>query len=95
MKRFPDPVKDASGNLTGYTFFRPEILDIKPTTIYRDKEEEIARAKAKAEKEAMERLEEQRKMQQKLLDEKKKEEDKIHKKIRAEFARKRKRKWHK
>ena len=86
MKRFPDPVEDESGNLTGYTFFRPEILDIKPTTIYRDKEEEIARAKAKAEKEAMEKLEEQRKMQQKLLDEKKKEEEKIHKKIRAEFA---------
>ena len=85
MKRFPDPVKDASGNLTGYTFFRPEILDIKPTTIYRDKEEELARAKAKAEKEAMERLEEQRKIQQKLLDEKKKEEEKIHKKIRAEY----------
>ena len=87
MKRFPEPEEDSSGNpiTKGYTFFRPEILDIKPITIYRDKEEELARAKAKAEKEALERLEEQRKMQQKLLDEKKKEEEKIHKKIRAEY----------
>ena len=51
----------------GYTFFRPEILDIKPTTIYRDKEEEIARAKAKAEKEALEKIAQQRKEQEKLM----------------------------
>ena len=87
MKRFPEPDIDASGNPTnGYTFFRPEILDIKPITIYRDREEEIARAKAKAEKETQERLETQRKLEKKLLDDKKKEEDAIHKKIRAEFA---------
>ena len=87
MKRFPEPGLDASGNPTnGYTFFRPEILDIKPITIYRDKEEELARAKAKAEKETQERFETQRKLEKKLLDDKKKEEDAIHKKIRAEFA---------
>ena len=87
MKRFPEPGKDASGNPTnGYTFFRPEILDIKPITIYRDKEEELARAKAKAEKEALERVENQRKLEKKLLLDKKKEEDAIHKKIRAEYA---------
>lgn len=86
MKRFPEPDHDASGNPTnGYTFFRPEILDIKPITIYRDKEEELARAKAKAEKEALEKLEEQRKIQQKLLEDKRDEEEAIHKKIRAEY----------
>jgi hypothetical protein len=85
MKRFPDPVKDASGNLTGYTFFRPEILDIKPTTIYRDKEEEIARAKAKAEKEALEKIAIQRKEQEKLMLAEKKKEEAIAKRIKAEY----------
>ena len=86
MKRFPEPVEDASGNLSnGYNFFRPEILDIKPITIYRDKEEELARAKAKSEKEAMERIETQRNLEKKLIQEKQKEQEAIHKKIRAEF----------
>ena len=85
MKRFPDPVEDESGNLTGYTFFRPEILDIKPTTIYRDKEEELARAKAKAEKEALEKIAEQRKEQEKLMLAEKKKEEAIHKRIKAEY----------
>ena len=87
MKRFPEPGLDSSGNPTnGYTFFRPEILDIKPITIYRDKEEEIKRAKEKSEKETLERIENQRKLEKKLIDDKKKEEDAIHKRIRAEFA---------
>ena len=91
MKRFPEPGKDASGNPTnGYTFFRPEILDIKPITIYRDKEEELARAKAKAEKEALERIENQRKLEKKLLEDKKKEEEAIHQKIRAEYEKREK-----
>ena len=66
MKRFPESEEDASNLNKGYTFFRPEILDIKPTTIYRDKEE-IARAKAKAEKEALEKIAQQRKEQEKLM----------------------------
>jgi len=87
MKRFPEPEKDASGNLSnGYNFFRPEILDIKPITIYRDKEEEIKRAKEQAEKEALEKSEIRRKLDKKLLEDKKKEEDAIHKRIRAEFV---------
>ena len=87
MKRFPEPGKDASGNPTnGYTFFRPEILDIKPITIYRDKEEEIARAKAKAEKEALERIAAQKKEQEKLMLAEKQKEAAIHKRIKAEFA---------
>ena len=77
MKRFPEPEEDSSGNpiTKGYTFFRPEILDIKPTTIYRDKEEELARAKAKAEKEALEKIAQQRKEQEKLMLAEKKKED--------------------
>jgi len=87
MKRFPEPDHDASGNPTnGYTFFRPEILDIKPITIYRDKEEELARAKAKAEKEALEKIAAQKKEQEKLLLAEKKKEQAIHKRIKAEFA---------
>ena len=44
VKRFPEPAVDASGNPTNeYDFFRPEILDIKPIKIYRDKEEEVKR----------------------------------------------------
>ena len=40
VKRFPEPGVDASGNPTNeYDFFRPEILDIKPISIYRDKED--------------------------------------------------------
>ena len=86
MKRFPEPEKDASGNLSnGYNFFRPEILDIKPITIYRDKEEELKRAKDKVEEELLERIETHRKLEKKILEDKKKEEDAIHKKIRAEF----------
>ena len=38
VKRFPEPETDESGNQikSGYEFFRPEILDIKPIKIYRD-----------------------------------------------------------
>ena len=87
MKRFPEPEKDASGNLSnGYNFFRPEILDIKPITIYRDKEEEIKRAKQQAEKDVLEKFEIQRKLEKKLIEDKKKEEDIIHNRIRAEFT---------
>ena len=87
MKRFPEPEEDSSGNpiTKGYTFFRPEILDIKPITIYRDKEEELSRAKAKVEKEALERIETQRKLEKKILKDKQIEQEAIHKKIRAEF----------
>ena len=37
-------MQDASGNLSNhYNFFRPEILDIRPITIYRDNEAELKR----------------------------------------------------
>lgn len=61
VKRFPEPVRDASGNTTksGYEFFRPEILDIKPIKIYRDNAAEEKRKlkaeRALAKKEALEK----------------------------------------
>lgn len=60
VKRFPEPEKDASGNKikSGYEFFRPEILDIKPIKIYRDNAAEEKRKlkaeRAFAKKEALE-----------------------------------------
>jgi len=60
VKRFPEPEKDASGNKikSGYEFFRPEILDIKPIKIYRDNAAEEKRKlkaeRALAKKEALE-----------------------------------------
>ena len=50
----------------------------------------MARAKAKAEKEALERIENQRKLEKKLLEDKKKEEEAIHQKIRAEYEKREK-----
>jgi hypothetical protein len=61
VKRFPEPEKDASGNKikSGYEFFRPEILDIKPIKIYRDDAAEEKRKlkaeRALAKKEALEK----------------------------------------
>jgi len=61
VKRFPEPERDASGNKTksGYEFFRPEILDIKPIIIYRDNDAEEKRKliteRAFAKKEALEK----------------------------------------
>ena len=61
VKRFPEPERDLSGNTTksGYEFFRPEILDIKPIKIYRDNAAEEKRKlkaeRALAKKEALEK----------------------------------------
>ena len=61
VKRFPEPERDASGNKikSGYEFFRPEILDIKPIKIYRDNAAEEKRKlkaeRALAKKEALEK----------------------------------------
>ena len=86
VKRFPEPGVDASGNPTNeYDFFRPEILDIKPISIYRDKEAELKRkaqiARAQAKKEA----EEEAKKVKKALQEKEAERLKIIADTRKEF----------
>ena len=86
VKRFPEPETDESGNQikSGYEFFRPEILDIKPIKIYRDNAAEEKRKlqaeRAAAKKEALEKeLALKKLMQQKdaerkaLLDQAKKE----------------------
>ena len=86
VKRFPEPEKDASGNKTksGYEFFRPEILDIKPIKIYRDNAAEEKRKlkaeRAFAKKEALEKelalrkmMDEKHAERKALLDQAKKE----------------------
>lgn len=61
VKTFPEPEFDISGNKTksGYEFFRPEILDIKPIKIYRDNAAEekrkLKQERALAKKEALEK----------------------------------------
>ena len=63
MKRFPEPIQDSSGNYSNnYNFFRPEILDIRPITIYRDNEAEQRRKKeaARLEKLRLQKEEEDR-----------------------------------
>ena len=70
VKRFPEPGVDGSGNPTNdYDFFRPEILDIRPIKIYRDKEAEIKR-RAQLAKEAVKKevLEEAKRLEKALKD---------------------------
>tara|TARA_B110000037_G_scaffold159322_1_gene179775 strand:- start:1879 stop:3006 length:1128 start_codon:yes stop_codon:yes gene_type:complete len=72
VKRFPEPEKDLSGNTTksGYEFFRPEILDIKPIKIYRDNAaEEKRKLKAQRALVKKEALEEELALR-KMMDEK-------------------------
>ena len=86
VKRFPEPERDLSGNTTksGYEFFRPEILDIKPIKIYRDNAAEEKRKlkaeRALAKKEALEKelalrkmMDEKHAERKALLDQAKKE----------------------
>ena len=86
VKRFPEPGVDGSGNPTNeYDFFRPEILDIRPIKIYRDKEAEIKRkaqlAREAAKKEALE----ESKRLEKALKDKENERLKIIEETRKEF----------
>ena len=78
VKRFPDPVYDNSKNLVeGYDFFRPDILDIKSISIYRDVEEE-ERRKRQAEKiRVLKEQEEESRRFKKLFDEQEKEKARI------------------
>ena len=70
VKRFPEPTKDASGNLTNhYNFFRPEILDIRPITIYRDNEAELKRKREAERADAAKRALEEELRFKKLLEE--------------------------
>ena len=78
VKRFPEPRKDSSGNLTNeYSFFRPEILDIKPIKIYRDDEAEIKRKKIEQKREAEKIAQEDAKKLKKILELQEKERLKI------------------
>ena len=86
VKRFPEPVKDASGNPTNeYDFFRPEILDIRPIKIYRDKEEELKRKAQLARVAAKKEAEEEQKRVAKAMKEKEDERLKIIEETRREF----------
>ena len=70
VKRFPEPKQDASGNLSNhYNFFRPEILDIRPITIYRDNEAELKRKKDAQRVDAAKRALEEELKFKKLLEE--------------------------
>ena len=83
VKRFPEPERDASGNQikSGYEFFRPEILDIKPIKIYRDNEAELKRKAQIARTAAKKEAEEEAKKVKKLLEEQAREREKIRKEI--------------
>tara|TARA_B110000971_G_scaffold221334_1_gene268035 strand:+ start:532 stop:1650 length:1119 start_codon:yes stop_codon:yes gene_type:complete len=86
VKRFPEPGKDASGNPTNdYDFFRPEILDIRPIKIYRDKEAEIKRRAQIARIEAKKQSDDEYARLQKAMNEKETERFKIIKETRKEF----------
>ena len=86
IKRFPEPGKDASGNPTNdYDFFRPEILDIRPIKIYRDKEAEIKRRAQIARLEAKKQADEESSRLQKAMDERETERFKIIQETRKEF----------
>ena len=86
VKRFPEPERDASGNPTNdYDFFRPEILDIRPISIYRDKEEELRRKQELAKKAARKEAEEEAKKVKRALQEKEEERLKIISDTRKEF----------
>ena len=86
VKRFPEPGKDASGNPTNdYDFFRPEILDIRPIKIYRDKEAEIKRRAQIARLEAKKQADEESSRLQKAMDERETERFKIIQETRKEF----------
>ena len=86
VKRFPEPGKDASGNPTNdYDFFRPEILDIRPIKIYRDKEAEIKRRAQIARLEAKKQADEESARLQKAMDERETERFKIIQETRKEF----------
>ena len=83
VKRFPEPERDLSGNTTksGYEFFRPEILDIKPIKIYRDNEAELKRKAQIARTAAKKEAEEEAKKVKKLLEEQAIEREKIRREI--------------
>jgi len=82
IKRFPEPGTDVSGNPTNeYDFFRPEILDIRPIKIYRDKEAEIKRKLEEARKEVVE----ESKRLEKIMKEREAERLQIIKETRKEF----------
>jgi hypothetical protein len=86
VKRFPEPGKDASGNPTNdYDFFRPEIHDIRPIKIYRDKEAEIKRRAQIARLEAKKQADEESSRLQKAMDERETERFKIIQETRKEF----------
>ena len=86
VKRFPEPGKDASGNPTNdYDFFRPEILDIRPIKIYRDKEAEIKRRAQIARLEAKKEADEESARLQKAMNERETERFKIIQETRKEF----------
>ena len=86
VKRFPEPGKDSSGNPTNdYDFFRPEILDIRPIKIYRDKEAEIKRRAQIARLEAKKQADEESARLQKAMDERETERFKIIQETRKEF----------
>ena len=83
VKRFPEPERDASGNQikSGYEFFRPEILDIKPIKIYRDNEAELKRKAQLARTAAKKEAEEEAKKVRKLLEEQSIEREKIRQEV--------------
>ena len=86
VKRFPEPGRDASGNPTNdYDFFRPEILDIRPIKIYRDKEEEIKRKAQLARVAAKKEAEEEQKRVAKAMKKREDERLKIILETRKEF----------
>ena len=86
VKRFPEPQTDSSGNPTNeYDFFRPEILDIKPISIYRDKEAELKRKAQLARAQAKKEAEDEAKKLAKAMKEREQERLKIIAETRREF----------
>ena len=86
VKRFPEPGVDGSGNPTNdYDFFRPEILDIRPIKIYRDKEAEIKRRAHVAREALKKEVLEEAKRFEKAIKEKETERFKIIEETRREF----------
>lgn len=86
VKRFPEPGTDPSGNPTNdYDFFRPEILDIRPIKIYRDKEAEIKRREQVSREAVKKEVLEEANRLEKAMKEKETERFKIIEETRREF----------
>ncbi|RZD41021.1 MAG: hypothetical protein CXT73_05730 [Methanobacteriota archaeon] len=84
IRRFPEPETDASGNIAN-DFFRPEILDIRPIKVYRDREAERKRIQEESRLKALKDIEEDTKRLKKVMKEREAERFQIVEETRREF----------